>query len=237
MEHEVQGHVKKVYKVWKDPHKNAWETFKEIAIEIGIIVFAITLSIWFHSWSEKRHDKEQVVTFLKDLKIDLNENLKEFEAQKKQYQYFQSAFNSIFEAKSKKDFPQDSIIKYLPAIQQTDAFITRTGQYESFKSAGKLINIEDKKVLTDLTGLYEEDIPQIKSNIFDYNTVKFKMQDQAIAMIQMNEQGVSNLDEVFLVPRVKIYCQILTGTNNIQRNLDNAITKSKYILVAIEKLK
>jgi hypothetical protein len=237
MEHEVQGHAKKAYKVWKNPSVKSSEKIKEIAIEIGIIVFAISLSMWFHNWSEKRHDQAQVKTFLKDLKIDLNENLKEFESQKEQYQYFQSAFNSIFEAKSKSDFPQDSIIKYLPAIQQTDAFITRTGQYESFKSAGKLINIEDKKVLTDLTGLYEEDIPQIKSNIFEYNTVKFKMQDQAIAMIQMNEQGVSNLDEVFLIPRIKIYCQILTGTQNIQRNLDNAITKSKNILAAIEKLK
>ncbi len=122
MEHEVQGHVKKVYKVWKNPERNIWEKFKEIAIEIGIIVFAITLSIWFHSWSEKRHDQEQVVNFLKDLKIDLTENLKQFELQKKQYEYFQNSFNFFYEAQSKKDLPIDSLIKYMPAIQKTDAF-------------------------------------------------------------------------------------------------------------------
>jgi hypothetical protein len=237
MEHEVQGHTKKIYKAWKDPRKNAWETFKEIAIEIGIIVFAITLSIWLHSWSEKKHDKTQVESFLKDLKIDLTKNLKQFELQKKQYQYFEKAFNFMFNAQSKKDLPIDSIIKYLPAIQQTDQFITRTGQYEGFKSSGKLINVEDKKVLTELTGLYEEDIPLIASSINEYNSFKFKMQDQAIQLIKMNRQGMSNLDEVILVPRVKIYCQILSGTESIQQNLDNAIEKSKNVLAAIEKLK
>jgi hypothetical protein len=237
MEHEVHGHVKKVYKAWKNPHKNAWGTFKEIAIEIGIIVFAITLSIWFHSWSEKRHDQAQVVSFLKDLKIDLTKNLKQFEVQKKQYEYFQNSFIFFYYSQSKKDLPRDSLAKYLPAIQQTDPFITRTGQYEGFKSAGKLINIEDKKVLTDLTGLYQEDIPLIISSINEYNTFKFKMQDQAIQLIKMDKSGMSNLDEVILVPRVKVYCQILASTESIQNNLTSAITKSKNILAAIEKLK
>jgi hypothetical protein len=42
------------------------EKIKEIAIEIFIIVFAITLSISLHSWSEKRHQQEEVKEFLLD---------------------------------------------------------------------------------------------------------------------------------------------------------------------------
>ena len=58
MEHEVQGHSKKIYKAWKDPRKKFWDKVKDIGIEIGIIVFAITLSIWFHSWSQHRHEQK-----------------------------------------------------------------------------------------------------------------------------------------------------------------------------------
>ncbi len=85
--------------------------------------------------------------------------------------------------------------------------------------------------------MYEEDIPLITSNIDEYNNFKFKMQDHAVEFIKINEQGMSNLDEVILIPKVKIYCQILSSTGTIQRNLDNAIAKSKNILAAIEKLK
>ena len=68
MEHEVQGHTKKIYKAWKDPRKKFWYKVKDIGIEIGIIVFAISLSIWFHSWSEHRHEQKDVKAFLIGLK-------------------------------------------------------------------------------------------------------------------------------------------------------------------------
>ncbi|MBC7525013.1 MAG: hypothetical protein H7239_11315 [Flavobacterium sp.] len=47
------------------------EKLTEISIEIFIIVFAVSLSIWLHSWSEHNHQQNEVKKFLVDLKSDL----------------------------------------------------------------------------------------------------------------------------------------------------------------------
>jgi len=51
------------------------EKVKDILIEICIIVFAVSLSIWLHSWSEHRHEQKEVSEFLDGLKGDLNKDI------------------------------------------------------------------------------------------------------------------------------------------------------------------
>jgi hypothetical protein len=55
MGHEIHDHAKKAYKKWKDPKVSFWHKAKEIAMEAAIIVFAVSVSIWFHNMSETRH--------------------------------------------------------------------------------------------------------------------------------------------------------------------------------------
>jgi hypothetical protein len=51
---EIVKHTKKIYKVWHSKEHTFMQKFKEFLLEIFIIVFAVTLSIWFHNWSEHR---------------------------------------------------------------------------------------------------------------------------------------------------------------------------------------
>lgn len=44
---------------------------REIALEISIIVFAVTLSFWLHGLGEHRHEQQQVKSFLLRLKRDI----------------------------------------------------------------------------------------------------------------------------------------------------------------------
>jgi len=46
MQEEVAKHTEKIYKTIKSREHSLAEKFKEIVIEILIIVFAVTLSIW-----------------------------------------------------------------------------------------------------------------------------------------------------------------------------------------------
>jgi len=59
----------------KRPQHSFWEKVKEVAIEIFIIVFAVTLSIWLHSWSDHRHEQKEVEEFLSGLKGDLAKDI------------------------------------------------------------------------------------------------------------------------------------------------------------------
>jgi hypothetical protein len=42
-----------------------------------IIIFAVTISIWFHNLSEHKHQQEEVKQFLEGLKSDLTRDIKE----------------------------------------------------------------------------------------------------------------------------------------------------------------
>ena len=54
----IKAHEKKYNEIKIQKHSFG-EKAKEIIIEILIIVFAVTLSIWLHSWSEERYQQKE----------------------------------------------------------------------------------------------------------------------------------------------------------------------------------
>src|ERR1700761_4706533 len=67
---EVIKHVEHAIEVARS--KKPWtHKLQEIVLEIVIIVFAVSLSIWLHNWSESRKDREEEREFLVGLKQDL----------------------------------------------------------------------------------------------------------------------------------------------------------------------
>ena len=69
-EQEVIKHTKKVYKIWGSKEHSFRQKVKEFFVEVFIIVFVITLSIWFHNRSEHSKEQEEVKHFLLGLKSD-----------------------------------------------------------------------------------------------------------------------------------------------------------------------
>ena len=82
-EQEVIKHTEKVISIVKDPSHSIWHKIKEFITEILIIVFAISLSIWFHNWSEHRNEQAQVKTFLLGLKNDISSDIHDLSCRKK----------------------------------------------------------------------------------------------------------------------------------------------------------
>ena len=76
MQDELTKHGLKLYKTMADRKHSYGEKFKEILIEIGIIVFAVSLSIWFHNWSEHHHEQKEVKEFLLGLRHDLSDDIR-----------------------------------------------------------------------------------------------------------------------------------------------------------------
>ena len=76
-ENEIVKHVEAAYKVAKDPEKHWLHKLKEILIEILIIVFAVSLSIWFHNWSDSLHEHKEEREFLVGLQKDIRADLED----------------------------------------------------------------------------------------------------------------------------------------------------------------
>ncbi len=64
-EDEIIKHTKAAYKAFKDPEKDWIHKLKEILLEVLIIVFAVSVSIWLHNWSESVKDKNEEKEFLR----------------------------------------------------------------------------------------------------------------------------------------------------------------------------
>jgi Peptidase family S41 len=67
-EHPLIKHSLKSSKIIKDPTKSWWSKLKGIFIEILIIVFAISATLYMERWRENQHDWHLEKEFLSDLK-------------------------------------------------------------------------------------------------------------------------------------------------------------------------
>jgi hypothetical protein len=151
MQQEIIKHSKKVQNILENPGKSFWEKSKEILIEVLIIVFAVSLSIWLHSWSEHRHDMKKVKEFAIDIKGDLKSDIGNFEETKAR---LQSIVN---------DLNKDSLnVNNTKEINIVSVFrFPNNGNFEGFKTSGNIGLIEDKEFKTKLLHYYQQYLPAI----------------------------------------------------------------------------
>ena len=121
MQDEVAKHTKKIYHAMKDTQHGFWDKVKEVTIEIFIIVFAVTLSIWLHSWSDHRHEQKETSEFLKGLKDDLANDVRLLQDSRKTVAHLDSNFRSLLTLDH--NIALDTIFS---------GFLVKRGQYMGF---------------------------------------------------------------------------------------------------------
>ncbi|WP_456314689.1 DUF6090 family protein [Pseudomonas shirazensis] len=212
MQEEITKHSEKIYKTVKNSEHTLGEKLKEIIVEICIIVFAVTLSIGLHSWSEHRHQQEEVSVFLANLKNDLKNDIKNIDNEKKAYQKSNLGYkkilaltplqlDSISKSKNTVNFP-------IHAHGQTMSI----GNYEGFKSSGKIGYIEDEKLKQKILTYYQIFVPAINEVDKMYNDFLFKCFDKMIENADKSEA------EMYSDPKFKktIEFVVKLGKNNIR---------------------
>lgn len=162
MQDEILKHTKKIYATSKSTTHSFGEKAKEIIIEIVIIVFAVSLSIWFHNWSEHRHQQSETAEFLEDLKVDLKNDVADLEAQNlklKSYSEKWNFFNNLTPT------GVDSLLQ----LKEENRFyfnlnpvskVRNTGNYEGFRSSGKIGQIEDRQLKKLILNYYQKYVPE-----------------------------------------------------------------------------
>jgi hypothetical protein len=214
MDHEVSKHLKKIYAIAQRTKKSVGEKVVEILIEIFIIIFAITLSIKLHSWSEHRVEQKETKEFLIDLKLDLQKDIERVTSGKT------NLMNNIQPYVRMKSFNKQQI----DSLDRNDIEIslpmiliirkTNSGNYEGFKSSGKIGLIENKKLKKAILDYYQDTMPSISSiedisnNQFTHlldliressskkGIFKASVMDQMQISILLAKSLISNYDEV-----------------------------------------
>ncbi|HLK29222.1 MAG TPA: hypothetical protein VKT28_11645 [Puia sp.] len=154
MEDEVAKHGKEIYATLKSEHKTPGEKIKDILIEIFIIVFAVTLSIWLHSWSERNHQQTEAKEFLTDISEDLGKDIKSMADQKKMLSDMLSSYSGILKLSPKE---LDTVTNFSINFSLS-TFKAGIGDYEGFKSSGKIGYIENKELKKLILEYYQESL-------------------------------------------------------------------------------
>ncbi|NBL65124.1 hypothetical protein GV828_07925 [Flavobacterium sp. NST-5] len=204
MHDEILKHTRRIKSEMKNTKHTLGEKIKEIFIEILIIGFAVSLSIWLHSWSEHNHQQKEVKEFLMDLKDDLKNDISNISKSKKELE------SNLKEYQFALDLTQKQIDSLI-AVQGTIAFnssISTTkisnGNYEGFKSSGKIGYIENKTLKTKILKYYQEQSLGLLENE-KYNIKTF---DKVLNILTDNAD--KTIDQIIVLPQFKQQLRLQT---------------------------
>ena len=216
MQEEVKKHTKKIYKTMTNAEHTLGEKAKEIIIEILIIVFAVTLSIWLHSWSEHRHKQEEVSVFLGNLKNDLKDDIKKIDIEKEAYQESNIGYEKILA---------------LTTLQLDSIYKSKNKVNFPIKSSGKIGYIEDEKLKQKILNYYQIFVPSIDEVNKVYNDFLFKCFDKMIENADKPEE------KLYSDPKFKKTIEFLVklGKNNIRVYDENVKKEANELIKEIEK--
>jgi hypothetical protein len=234
MFHEIIKHSRKIKEKLEESKKSSTERWKEIITELLIIVFAVSLTTWFHDLNEHRSQQEEVKEFLTDIKDDLNKDIKGLENQKTSILQLIDSFKYVRNINKKI---ADSLDKVNPKFRLNTEFRLffgeeNTGNYEGFESSGKIVFIENKKLKKLILSYYKQHIPASEKIGGTFKTTFTKIGDFITRkiVVEKNNNGVL-LEDIF---QTDLEINIKHAKENIRIG-DIGIKKIKEIITEIDR--
>lgn len=234
-EQEIIKHTKKSFSVWGGD-KNFWHKAKDFLLEIVIIVFAVTVSIYLHDRSELKHQRHETKEFLLGLKEDLKTDIDEMNADKSSFLESGKAFRYITGRRMNEQLNADSMKKYYGYIFNTTGLIPNSGRFEGFKSSGKIGTIENKELQNNIMDLYQENIPNLIVSTNMYTGKKQRLFDHIDANRKRLTDSTTNLLTAMASDPSYNICLSLTFINEIVGRYDTCINKMQLITRQINNM-
>lgn len=234
-EQEVIKHTKKIYKIWTSQEHNIWYKVKEFFLEIFIIVFAVSLSIWLHEKSEHAHQQKEVKEFLLGLRADLTRDIKEMTEDKKSYVNQGNAFRYTTSVQKGQTLADDSLSKYKSYFFNTTLLQLNNGRFEGFKASGKIGLIEDKNIQNEIMDVYQESLPALLASAEVYIRRKNQFIDFMIKHQKRTSGASTNISSILLTDEAQNLSLFLSDTDEIVDRYDVCIDKMNGIIGNIDR--
>jgi hypothetical protein len=232
----IKKHTKAAYKALKDPEMDWKHKLKEILLEIVIIVFAVSISIWFHNWSESLKDRSEEKEFLKGLKGDIQADLKEMNSDRASLRKGFWAVRYFEKVGAGQALNKDSLNKNLWIFFSQAQINPRIGRYEALKASGRFDIIANKKLQYNIIDLYQKSFPQIfRLNAFMNSLIADKVDPYISDYISFDNKGVDNVQMMMKKPKMRFWLLQCEGFKNSIDAYSEGIDKGKEIIKQIDK--
>lgn len=162
-EHPVTKHARRTYRIFRKGNTSFGKKIGEVFIEIMIIVFAVSLTLYLERWREDHHDRKLERQFLIGLREDMEADKKELKSDSTSYHTNLVAFEYFL---INQKYDRDSLNKYSWTLQNTTNLDPNASRFEALKSSGKLYIIHDETLLRSIVNYYQEVLP----TLIDYGT-------------------------------------------------------------------
>jgi hypothetical protein len=218
-EEQMIKHTKAAIEAARDKSKSWPHKLREVLLEICIIVFAVSLSIWLHGWAESRGDRREEREFLTGLRKDLVADLAEMQSDRDDYKVeLLGAIYYVRAGSGKEPLNLDSLNFYRDKLVADAQIDPRVSHFEALKSSGRLSIIENKELLLNITDLYAKGFPRITRRNDYVNSLRTSLLIPYFAThAQLDPQGkITNWPELVRQSEMRILMlQQETVANNI----------------------
>ena len=161
-EDEIRKHTKAAYTTLLDKEKGWQHKLNDVLVEVLIIVFAVTVSIWFHNWSDRIQEHKEEKEFLTGLQKDLQEDTANMQSSLAFYENSLQGMQYFRKVGIGDSLNKDSLNKYTSLFFSSTELEPHVSRYEALKGSGKFTIIEDKELLNNIIDLHESTITRIE---------------------------------------------------------------------------
>lgn len=220
-EDEIRKHTKAALAAMHNPDKKFKEKFKDVLLEIVIIVFAVSISIWFHNLSDKYQENTEAREFLTALQGDLRADEANMINSKGFYQKSLLGMTYFAKVGSGTIINMDSLKKYEYVFFSSTDLEVHNSRFEGLKGSGKFGIIENKDLLNQIINFHEATVPHIQMLDNLYEQYIQKNATFIGSHAQLDPPGhITNVRELFKIPEMRF---LLTyGKSSITENIIKA---------------
>lgn len=158
---DIIKHGRQGYQKMTDT-KIKWTTrVRQVAVDVFIIVFAITLSMAFDRWRLNGLNEDAEREFLVGIKMDILSDLKEMQNDSVACIKDQKGLAYLTKVSFNKASDADSIAFYYPTVLGGAVLVVNNANFESLKGSGNSGIIQNKQLLHDIFDFYQVKLPSL----------------------------------------------------------------------------
>ncbi|HVX49693.1 MAG TPA: hypothetical protein VHB48_06020 [Chitinophagaceae bacterium] len=235
-EEKIIKHTTKAVRIVTDKKLSLQNKIKEIALEVVIIVFAVSITLMFHNWNDSRHDRAIERNFLQGIKEDLKTEADKLDTSAKYFQPVVDFYNTAWQQIKTNKIDGAYLDRNAGQLINTSYFVADNGRFEGFKSSGYLRLIENQQLLKDLMTLYTIDIPfqeEIDKNLFAQRTADY---DKYVGIKDVTDSSGVHVSRLINDPAVKYLITRYVTSLNERKQQQAALSREiKEMIKEIDK--
>jgi hypothetical protein len=219
-------------------NRKFWRIIGSFLLDMLPVIFGILIAVGINSARERSHDKHLEQFYLKNIKSNLDTNLKGLEFDVRFFTKINEAQRFFLNTKEKED---SNITKYFSGFFYVIQPQFNNTAFLTLQNTGKLDIISNLTIIENLTSLYEVQIPILQFFLTDYNqkynslflpyllnkdpgTEVFKMSDKKIQLLSSGDlDGIISTFQLSAI--VSSYKNIIELHKNLSLQIQDEMDK------------